>query len=137
MSLPDNLDRSRMADVADTADGMERATLSRSASIGHFPPRTQSALYEIESVNRAHVVESGRSTEYSRADSNVTAWCRDDIRASPLQFYQIKPQARCMSCGSTVCKIFAVVLGLIYLKLQCWPDNNVQNSWLTDPKTLE
>jgi hypothetical protein len=71
MSLPDNLDRSRMADVADTADGMERATLSRSASIGHFPPRTQSALQEIESVNRAHVVESGRSTEYSRTDSNV------------------------------------------------------------------
>ena len=94
MSLPDNLDRSRMADVADTADGMERATLSRSASIGHFPPRTQSALYEIESVNRAHVVESGRSTEYSRADSNVTAWCRDDIRASPLHLGKLNVKVK-------------------------------------------
>ena len=71
MSLPGDLNRSSVTDVTDTVERTTMAAHSlRTLALGHFPPLTQSALSERESVNRATVVVP---EEVSRADFPPTS----------------------------------------------------------------
>ncbi len=86
MSLPGDLNRSSVTDVTNIGDRTTMAAHSlRSLALGHFPPLTQSALSERESVNRATVAVP---EEVSRADFPPTSGYRIGHTLVPLQSYE-------------------------------------------------
>ncbi len=86
MSLPGDINRSIVTDVTGAVERTVMATHSLEAlALGHFPPLTQSALSEIESVNRASVVVSDGLGGVSRAGFQPTLGYRSGHAATTLQ----------------------------------------------------